>query len=101
LWQKLVYKIRLKGGRGQVVTNPIHGLIAHLIVIPVSESLVWSMKLIDKEGDEIYDCRDLMGRWDEFRGIPVGKDTQQKVTIRFDDCSGNEEVKVILKVREV
>ena len=70
------------------------------MVIPASENTVWSMKIIDAEEDIIYDIKDYEGRLDDKEGTPVGKDRQQPINIVFYDSTANENIKVILKVKE-
>jgi hypothetical protein len=101
LWRKYKYVVEIKGGQGRKTTEEMHGLIQHLIVIPADDRMVWSMKILDKESDAILDVRDHHGRLDDRQGIPVGADTQQKVTIVFDGVTENKKMVVILRVREV
>ena len=70
-------------------------------MIPESRNTVWSMKLIDQEGDEIYDIVDHIGRLDDKEGLPVGRDTKQVIRIMFDEVTANERINVIFKVREL
>ena len=90
----------MQGGRGQVLTDPLHGLIQHLAIIPHSWDTVWSIRIIDQEEDVIYERRDLEGRMDDKEGLPVGKDMQQKIRIEFYDSTKNEQFKVLMKTRE-
>ena len=58
------------------------------------------MQIVDAEGDIIYDRRDHEGRLDDKDGLPVGKDTQQKIEIKFFDTTKNENFDVVMKVKE-
>jgi hypothetical protein len=101
LWRKSKYIIGISGGKGIQTTEAMHGLIQHLIVIPADDRMVWSMKILDKDSDAILDVRDHHGRLDDRQGLPVGGDTQQKVTIMFNEVTENKKMVVILRVREV
>lgn len=101
LWNKEKHIVSIRGGAGHVTTNPLHGLIQQLIVMPDSDSTIWSLKIIDKEGDTILDIRDHKGRLDDRQGLPVGRDSSQKVSIFFSDVTKNEKIVIILKVREL
>lgn len=100
LWDKKTYLIKLHGGRGAILTDPIHGLIQHLMVVPENKDTVWSMRIIDAEGDSIYEVVDHTGRMDDKEGLPVGKDMQQKINVEFYDSTSNENIRLILKVKE-
>lgn len=100
LWNKTSYQVKLHGGVGRIATEPMHGLIQHLIVIPSSKNTVWSMRILDQEEDVIYEVIDHEGRLDDKDGLPVGKDMQQKVDIIFYDSTSNEKMRIILKVKE-
>ena len=100
LWNKTTYAVKLHGGRGVIPTEPMHGLIQHLIVIPDHQDTVWSMRILDQEEDVIYEVVDHEGRLDDREGLPVGKDMQQKVNIEFYDTTANEMMRLIMKVKE-
>lgn len=101
LWHKEKYIVKIRGGRGQITTNPLHGLIQHLIIRPDTLKTTWSVKILDKERDAILELFDIRGRWDDFRGIPVGRDERQKLNVVFDEVTANEGITVIFKVREM
>ena len=101
LWDKKVYNIRLHGGKARLVTEPMRGLIQHMMVIPATIDTVWSMSLTDKDGDKIYDIHDHDGRLDDREGIPVGRDTQQPLEVNFYESTKNELFSVIFKIKEV
>lgn len=100
LWDKKSYQVKLHGGCGRILTEPIHGLLQHLMVIPNSKETIWSMRIVDQEEDVIYDIQDHEGRLDDKEGLPVGKDRQQPINIVFYDSTANENIKVVLKVKE-
>ena len=100
LWDKKVYRVKLHGGYGKILTDPLHGLIQHLMVVPEKKDTVWSIGIIDEENDMIYERIDHVGRLDDKEGLPVGKDKQQKINIKIYDSTSNENFKVVLKIRE-
>ena len=100
LWDKKKYKIKLKGGRGVASTDPMQGLIEHLIVIPNKIDMIWSMQIKDMAGDVIYEVIDNEGRLDDKDGLPVGFPHQEKLNIIIYDTTINDEVNVIFKVGE-
>ena len=101
LWNKTVYRIKLNGGHGMVVTKPVRDLIQHLIVRPFSMDTIWSMVILDKANDPLYEVVDHQGRLDEFRGIPVGMDQSEPLNIQIYDTTANEQFDIIFKVKEV
>ena|SRR3990167_924088 len=100
LWDKKTYEVKLHSGQGKIQTDPIYGLIQHLMILPSSKDTVWSMKILDAEGDPIYEIIDHEGRLDDKEGLPVGKDMQQKINIEFFDSTANEMIRLIMKVKE-
>ena len=90
----------MHGGRGDILTYPLHWFIHHFAVIPGSKDTIWSMKITDAEDDVIYERVDHEGRLDDKEGLPVGKDTQQKIRVEFFDTTKNETFKMLIKVRE-
>ena len=100
LWDKNKFSIRLHGGRGFIKTEPMHGLIKHLIVIPEHEDTVWSMEIKDGQGDSIFDIKDIDGRLDDRNELPVGVSQPEKLDISIYDSTSNENFDVIFKVME-
>ena len=101
LWDKTKFIVKIKGGKGNCLTLGMHGLIQHLIIIPENKNTVWSMKLLDQDGDVIYDIVDHVGRLDDKEGLPVGRDTKQALRVMFDEVTSNERITIIFKVREL
>ena len=99
-WDKKKYKVKSRGGKIQFNTKEIRGVVEHLIVKP-HDSVMWSMIILDKDGDEIYDRRGHLGRLDDKDGLPVGTDTQEKVTVKLFDITENTEFDIIFRVREM
>lgn len=101
LWDKNKYAVKLHGGRGRLVTKPMHGMIQHLIVSPANDTTVWSLSICDGEGDEIVYRSDILGRFDDRQELPVGRDKPESLAVLLFDSTANEEFDVIFKVREV
>lgn len=99
-WHKGRYVINLKGGKGFLNTEKLRGLADHIIVIPKSSDTEYDMLILDRDGDCIYEKRNHVGRLDDKEGLPIGKDQQESVTVLFENCSKNEKMTVILKVRD-
>jgi len=100
-WDKKKYIIKLKGGGARFNTKEIRGLVEHLIVKPEKENTVWDMCIIDKDGDVIYDRRQYCGRLDDKEGLPVGKDTPEKLTVVLSNVSHNTSFDIIFRTREM
>lgn len=101
LWHKEKFLVRIRGGKGVIRSAPLHGLIAHLIVYPANLDAVFSMAILDRDGDRIFEVKDHRGRLDDRGGIPVGRDSSERVQIVFDEVSLNCEFTLILKLREM
>jgi hypothetical protein len=100
-WDKEKVTIIVMGGKGSANTKKIRGMVQHLMVVTPTEDVVYDMQLIDKDGDVIYDVRGYIGRLDDKEGLPIGKDDQEKVTIKFSNVSENVPIDVIFKIREM
>lgn len=83
----------------------MRGMVEHLIIRPDTVNggcpTSWDMTIIDKEGDELYEITDHAGRLDDREGFPLGKDAQEKLTLKFTNVSRNEPIKVIFRIREL
>ena len=99
-WDKKKYTISIVGGRGQFNTEKMRGLVEHLIIKPGSKDTAYNIRMTDKDGDDIYDKR-YMGRVDDKDGLPIGKDTQEKVSVFFTNVSKNDVFDVIFITREI
>ena len=100
LFNKFKKSFEIKFGRAQGNTTKLRGIVDHLMVIPNSKDTVWSMKMIDLDSDVIYEVEDWDGRLDDKLGLPLGGDKQEKMTIVFNNVSRNENIDVIMKIRE-
>lgn len=101
LWDKKKYEIKLKGGRATLLTDPMHGLIKHLIIIPGNKETIWSMDIFDKSEDIIYQIIDHEGRLDDKEGLPVGLDSQEKLTVKIYDTTFNDTMNIFFKIQEI
>jgi len=101
LWDKTKYSIKLHGGCGVISTKPMHGLIQHLSVIPQPADMIWSMRVVDRDGDTILQVYDHEGRLDDRQGLAIGKDTPEKFSFFFEDSTANGLIDLILNVREI
>ena len=100
-FDKKRYIVPIKGGKGSVNSEGMRGMTEQFIVIPQTEDTVWDLTLVDKESDELAEYKNHKGRLDDRRGLPLGKDKTEKVTISFTNVSRNEDIKVIFKIREI
>lgn len=100
LWEKKKYKAQIKGGCGEVITEPLYGLIQQLVVSPQRDDTVWSMKIFDRDGDPIYQIRDHAGTLIDRDGIPVGKDQQERLKFSFNELTANEDMDIVLNIME-
>lgn len=100
-WDKKKYIVKIKGSGAQKNTIKMRGMAEHLIVEPDSDDTIWSLKIIDKEGDVIFDKRNHSGRLDDKDGLPIGKDDSEILTMNFYKVSKNEDIKIIFRIREM
>ena len=101
LWKKERYIVPIKGGVGEVTTMAEHGLIQQMVVEPTSRDTVWSMEILDRDNDSIYKIIDFEGQLNDRAGIPIGKDQPEKLKIRFFELTKNEDMKVLLNIKEI
>lgn len=99
-WRKEKNTVLIKRGQGQIVTTLLRGFIQQLIVTPDSSDTIWSMTILDKDNDCIYMVKDHQGQLNDRQGLSVGKDQMEKLTINFDELTKNENIKVILNIKE-
>lgn len=99
LWDKKKYTIKIKGGIARFNTEKMRGLAAHIIIIPNGTEISYRVQMLDKDGDAVYD-RYCCGRVDDKEGLPIGKDSQEKLTVIFTKVSANVEFDIIFKIRE-
>lgn len=100
-FDKQTYKVPIKAGQGTFNTKDMRGMVVLFIVRPESEDTQWSLTVLDKEDDEIIEIKDHTGRFERDYGLPLGKDTQETVTFKFFNVTKNENIKVMLKTREI
>ena len=96
-FDKKKYIVPIVGGNGILNTDVLRGMVVHLIVRPEKLDTVWDLTLLDKDGDEILEVRNFQGRLDEYKGIPIGSDSQEKITVKFSRVTANEPIKIIFK----
>ena len=82
-------------------TDKLSGTVMHCIIKPESLDTIWNLIILDKEGDELVEIRDHVGRLDDREGLFLGKDAQEKLTLSFNQVSKNEPIKVIFKTQEL
>lgn len=70
------------------------------MVIPEYKDTVWSMRIKDGEGDIIFIAEDYEGRLDDRKGLPVGRDKPEKLSVSIYEATSNEKFSVIFKVKE-
>lgn len=101
LFQNSKYELVLNGGCSSKKLDRMYGVIQHFIVIPDNKDTIWSMQLLDKDNDAIYEIIDQEGRYDENREIPIGHQNGEEPVLRIFDSTSNEKFKVIIKIREI
>jgi hypothetical protein len=77
------------------------GVIQQIIVLPEHRDTIWSMEMVDKDGDALYEIIDNEGRLFEEREIPIGFQSSEEPLLKIYDSTSNEKFKVIVKVREI
>lgn len=101
LWNKTKYKTIVRYGKAEIKTDGMHGLIQHLAIVPKSKTTMWSADIRDGQDDIVYQVIDHEGRLDEYRGIPVGRDKPECLTVNIYDSTANGNIEVMFKVREI
>ena len=101
LWDKKKYTVTISSGSGSFNTDFMRGLVEHLMIIPDSTTNVYDVTMTDKDGDVVYRRIGETGRLDDKDGLPVGRARSEKLTVVFSNCTSNEDIKCIFKVREV
>ena len=100
-FDKRRYIVPIRGGKGSINTETLRGMVVHMIVRPESPDTFWDLTVYDREDDEMIEFKQVVGRMDDKTGVPLGKDSQEKVTISFTNVSKNEPIKVIFKTKEI
>lgn len=101
LWLNNKYTLTLHGGCARQKLDRMFGIIQQIIVIPQNKETIWSLQLLDKDMDAIFEVIDNEGRLDEAREIPIGHQTGEEPILNIFDSTSNEKFKVIIKVREI
>src|SRR3990167_10163680 len=91
-FDKRKYLVQITGGKGLTNTETLRGMVVHMIVRPQSSDTMWDLTIYDKEQDEMVEIVGHTGRFDEQSGIPLGKDTQEMLTIHFKNVTRNEQI---------
>ena len=97
---KYRYSVTLSSGSGSFNTDPMYGIVEHLMIVPASTTNVYDVTMTDRDGDVVYRKIGEMGRMDDKAGLPIGRDSSEKLTVAFANATSNEAVTVIFKVRE-
>ena len=100
-FDKRRYLISIRGGKGQVATEALRGIVQQLIVRPSSPLICWDMCVLDSDGDELFELRDFTGRYDGKEVLAIGRDDMERLTIKFSRVSENKPIKVIFKIKEL
>lgn len=100
LHDKKKYSVTISGGVGSFNTDAMRGMIDQLLIIPLTSSNTYSISMLDRDGDTVYQFLNAYGRIDDRSGLPIGKDISEKWTISFTNVNINEAITVIFKVRE-
>lgn len=98
---KQKYNVQGSYGKGKISTLPLHGYVQQLIIKPSLGSTIWSVKIIDRDGDEVYSQTDCEGTLNDQQGFPVGKDKPEILTILLDELTFNDNFSIILIIKEV
>lgn len=107
-WHKSKYIIEIEDGKGVIKTDFLSGIIQHLIVCPHDENIIWRIKILDGDGDEIY-RNNKKGIFHDREGIPIGTSQQDKLVIILENVYKkrlffykqikDQTISVILKIR--
>ncbi len=101
LWSVNKYDLDLSGGEFKKKLDPMFGVIQQLSIVPFKRDTIWSMQLIDKDNDIIYEKIDHEGRLDERQSIPIGNQSGEELILKVYDSTSNEKFRAILKIREI
>lgn len=99
-WDKKKYSLKIKGGCGQIVTAPLWGYVQQFVISPESFDTVWSMRIVDRDDDIIYQVIDHEGMLNDRMGLPVGKDKPESLRFQFNGFTRNELISVLLNTKE-
>ena len=100
LFQKEKYIIEVNRGAGSVVTQPLRGLVENLIINPSDRYVLYDLKIYDEDQDEIFQEKDIFGRYQRNVSIPAGKSSFEPLVIMIANASNNIDFTVILIIRE-
>ena|SRR3990167_11200729 len=100
-FDKKKYIVKIAGGKGICTTDKMRGRVEYLIVRPDEHETEWDLKVVDRDGDELLEIENWVGRMDDRKGIPVGRDSQEKLTLQFSNVSYNRPIKVIFIIKEL
>ena len=79
----------------------MYGMIEQTTITPTTSTNQWDMNLVDRDGDIIYSRTSEVGTLNDIASdIPVGRDSPEKITVKFLNGTINEAIVVIFKVRE-
>ena len=101
LWMKRRYLVPIHGGCGELKTDELHGLIQQIVVEPTKLDTVWSLRVLDRDNDDVLNIKDHEGILNDRQGLPVGKDTPEYLRFVFEEMTANEPIKVLLNIKEV
>lgn len=101
LWAKEKYEVKINRGGGEFRTPGLHGLIQQMVISPKNEETIWSMKVLDRDDDIIFQIKDHEGQLNDRDGIPVGKDKPESLRFIFDELTANEPMQVLLNIKEI
>lgn len=100
LWDKRKYTVTPRAGKAAVTTDDLFGYVQQIIIRPKLSTAVWSGKILDGEGDEIYEVVDHEGTLNDRIGLPVGRSKQDRLHIQLYDLTDNVEFTILLTIQE-
>lgn len=101
LFAKYKYSLTVSGGTVAVNTDAMRGMIEQMIITPTTSTNQWDLQLIDRDGDIVYQRVSETGTVnDRTAWIPIGRDSNEIITMRILNATVNEVIKIIFKVRE-
>lgn len=101
LFSKYKYSLTISGGTVSANTDFMRGMIEQVIITPTTSTNQWDLSFIDRDGDIIYQRVSETGTInDRTAHIPVGRDSNEILTMRIANATVNEIIKIIFKIRE-
>ena len=97
--------IHVNRGRGKVSFGPLRGVIENIIIIPkdkdgVPEYVVYDLKILDGENDNVFFRRNIVGSWCYNSCVPIGKSYDENATFIIENSSYNIDFDVTILTKE-